>query len=407
VVASVRLWSTTPGSNTNLDTGANWPEGMNPSAVNDAARGTQAAVRKMLNDLSAKIIAGGSANAITLTTDSGWAAGDLANGAALMFRAASTNTSATVTIAVDGLSAKNVFREDGTALRIGDIVANGIYQVAYSATAGGFLLLNGTLPSLSGARELLTAARTYYVRTDGSDSNNGLANTAGGAFLTLQKAANAVAAIDASIYDVTIQVGAGTYTAGVTFKAPLLGTGSLSIIGDTTTPSNCLISVTGGDCIGIQNGCAVNISGLKLATTTSGNGIVANGNAIVTINGKMDFGAVVGQQIYTLNGAKVTCTVAYNITGGAARHMYAAGPGSQITNALNTVTITGTPAFGTAFAVADTLAAIVAFSQTYSGSATGTRYTVTTGAGINTAGGGASYFPGNAAGSATSPGWYA
>lgn len=40
------------------------------------------------------------------------------------------------------------------------------------------------------------------------------------------------------------------------------------------------------------------------------------------------------------------------------------------------------------------------------GSVTGTRYTAATGGGIDTNGGGANFFPGNAAGSATSPGWY-
>ena len=63
-------------------------------------------------------------------------------------------------------------------------------------------------------REVLTANRTYYVRTDGSDSNDGLANTAGGAFLTIQKAINIVSALDIGTYTVTMQVGAGTYTAG-------------------------------------------------------------------------------------------------------------------------------------------------------------------------------------------------
>ena len=47
-------------------------------------------------------------------------------------------------------------------------------------------------------REKFTANRTYYVRTDGSDGNNGLANNSGGAFLTIAKAIAVVSALDLS-----------------------------------------------------------------------------------------------------------------------------------------------------------------------------------------------------------------
>jgi hypothetical protein len=57
---------------------------------------------------------------------------------------------------------------------------------------------------------LPAAGTTYYVRTDGSNSNNGLANTSGGAWLTIDKCADTVSAGD------TCRVQAGNYAARVT-----------------------------------------------------------------------------------------------------------------------------------------------------------------------------------------------
>jgi DNA-binding CsgD family transcriptional regulator len=81
----------------------------------------------------------------------------------------------------------------------------------------------------SGGREVLTANRTYYVRTDGSNSNDGLSNTSGGAFLTIQKAIDIVAALDLSIYNVTIQVGSGTYTSGAAVNGAWIGAGIVAL----------------------------------------------------------------------------------------------------------------------------------------------------------------------------------
>lgn len=61
----------------------------------------------------------------------------------------------------------------------------------------------------------------YYVRTDGSDSNSGTADTAGGAYLTPQKAA------DASTVGSTVQIRSGTYPQKVTV------TNSLSFLGES------------------------------------------------------------------------------------------------------------------------------------------------------------------------------
>ncbi len=260
-------------------------------------------------------------------------------------------------------------------------------------------------------RELLTANRDYFVRTDGSDSNNGLANTAGGAFLTTQKAIDVIkATIDLGGFIVTIKHAAGTYTNTTSVQGPFVGAGAVTLEGDTTTPSNVLISTTSADCLTVTSGAAINIKGFKLATTTSGNGLSASTNGRISINGKMDFGAVVTAHMFAGTGAQInTGAQNYDITGGAAFH-YLAQSGGQITDVANTITLTGTPAFSVAFAFADTAAFLSTFSQTFSGSATGTRYSISTGGVINTNGGGANYFPGNAAGSGgttTGGGFYA
>jgi hypothetical protein len=87
-----------------------------------------------------------------------------------------------------------------------DLSADWLFLV--DASAGEVKKVHPSL--VGGGRQILTANQAYYVRTDGSDSNTGLANTAGGAFLTIQKAIDTVAALDLSIYNVTIQVGNGT-----------------------------------------------------------------------------------------------------------------------------------------------------------------------------------------------------
>jgi len=259
-----------------------------------------------------------------------------------------------------------------------------------------------SFPVSGGPRELLGADRTYYVRTDGSDSNDGLSNTSGGAFLTIQKAINTVWSIDQGTHTVTIQVGAGTYTGAVSVSGPRPGSGTVQLQGDTTTPSNVVISTT-SSAIGISNQAAISIGGFKL-TTTVGHTINAILGASVTINSKMEYGSC-GNTHINVQSAGVAIVADYIVSGGAQRHLAATQNGTIFCTGRS-ITLSGSPAFSIAFADGDLGGVLVANSMTFSGSASGARYTAYGNGVIYTNGGGASYFPGSSAGSTATGGQY-
>ncbi|QPC91461.1 hypothetical protein [Mesorhizobium sp. INR15] len=255
-------------------------------------------------------------------------------------------------------------------------------------------------------REVLTANRTYYVRTDGSNSNSGLANTSGGAFLTIQKAINTVTdTLDLGGFSVTIQVGAGTYASGVLMTRPAVG-GVLKISGDTTTPANVALSMAGG-CI-TASGASVKLSveGLKVASSGA-DGLLAADCGQIAVSGKMDYGACAGAHNHTKYGGIIDVSgISYNITAAATFHFWTETFGACI-RAIGaaTVTITGSPTF-TVFVQSQIGSGIVGLGATYSGTVTGKRYNADSNAVIYTAGSGASYFPGTVAGTTATGGQY-
>ena len=269
-----------------------------------------------------------------------------------------------------------------------------------------------TIGLLSVPREVLTAARTYYVRTDGSDSNNGLANTSGGAFLTIQKAINVAVALDLSIYDVTIQIGAGTYSvSGGNELKSIVGSGKIIIVGDETTPANVVITQTGSPtnsqgcfyAFGVKG--LYSLRGMKLTSATSpGYGINISGGSRVEFQ-NINFGAITSYQVRVVDGATLEVTGNYTISGGALGHIVVSS--GVVRCQSRTITLSGTPAFSGQFASATAIGYFVASSLTFSGLATGPRYSATLNGVINTAGGGPSYFPGDSSGSTATGGQYA
>lgn len=123
---NVEAWSKTAATNSAADAGINWAEGQDPASVNNSARGMMAALAKQSDDQGGGLAAGGTANALTVTTNQVLASGQITDGLRVMLKATADNTSATVTFAPDGLTAANIKRADGSALAVGSI-KNGMY----------------------------------------------------------------------------------------------------------------------------------------------------------------------------------------------------------------------------------------------------------------------------------------
>lgn len=253
---------------------------------------------------------------------------------------------------------------------------------------------------LTSRREVLTAARTYYVATTGSDTNTGL--SAGVPFATVQKAIDAVAALDLSGFDVTLQLANGTYAAATVaaVSGPFIGRGSVTLRGDPATPANVTLNGS-GTCVSVTNGARLSVSGLRF---TGGTAISAIGG-YVTVTGAVNFGASSGYHVATGDGGRASINTSYAISGGALYHWIAYSHGA-ISCGSRTVTLSGTPAFSQAFAYASRLGALEVAFNTFSGSATGTRYAIDTNGFIFVYGAGANYLPGSVAGSASTGGQY-
>lgn len=257
-------------------------------------------------------------------------------------------------------------------------------------------------------REQLTADRTYYVRADGSDSNNGMADTAGGAFLTIQRAVDAAASIDSSIYGITIKIADGTYTDPVVVGA-LVGSKPLVISGNEVTPSSVLLNVSGVAVTVKDPAARIIVSGCELRATSiclnaAPYGSIEYKNIIFGVTGARHVGAQLSGYIgaigsYTISGSSPSHATAF--LGGKVR--------LGVPGASTVISLIGTPSFVAGFINVGQGPSLVTFGgwgATFIGSSTGPRYSVSANAVINTNGMGETYLPGDSAGTTDTGGQY-
>lgn len=288
--------------------------------------------------------------------------------------------------------------DSGSGGKIGDVPA----PAAGDGAAGKLLKADGTWTN---ARRLLTADTTLYVATTGSDSNPG---TSGSPYLTIQKAVNvALYEIDPGPYQIIISIANGTYAGAVRISGNVVGTGPLvgnlniaplTLLGNTTTPTNVVLS--GG--VTITRGAMVNFSGLNPTTTT----IVAD-SSYLGITGNCTFsGTAAHLQIQRRSTLFVSAD--YTISGSSSvpAHITMSQQCAAGYAGVRVITLSGTNVWSQAFMILRRDCTMVMNAISFPGTATGQRYLVESCSAIDTQGQNPAGLPGDVAGLATSNGVY-
>jgi hypothetical protein len=254
-------------------------------------------------------------------------------------------------------------------------------------------------------REKLTAARTYYVRTDGNDSNTGLVNNAGGAFLTIQRAVDVVSGLDINGKTVTTSVGAGTFSGVVNLKnvAGFAAAGNLVIQGAGSTT---IISPSASAFVASGLNVTWDLKNMKIVPS-AGNGIVSQFGSTIRFGG-IEFGAhaINGNHLHAVGGGKIECIAAYSISGGGSSHIYCQGV-SNIEVGGYALTFSGNAAWNGAFITAFIIGSVIylaPYDAAYNGyTITGSRYAISFNSAMYS-GGRTGTLPGNADGSVSDGG---
>lgn len=274
---------------------------------------------------------------------------------------------------------------------------------------------DGRYAQTSQIRERLTTDRTYYVRTDGNDSNTGLADSSGGAFATIQKAYDTICAnLDLAGHQAIIQLGAGTFTsaAPLIITQPWAGGGSVAIRGDPGAPGSYAIEASSlnGIRVTIPLPGKLFIGGVKISCPSFRAAIIVEvPGADVVIDDTTHIGDC-GFCFYANSGRITTAAdIEISLVGAVTNYVLYALNLGKITGNFAIFNVTVNQALSI-WARAEQGAVMDVPGQTFNLSVgvtvTGFRYNAIRNGIIKTDGGGANYFPGDSAGSVATGGIY-
>ncbi len=123
--------------------------------------------------------------------------------------------------------------------------------------------------------------RMYFVRPDGSDDNDGAQDVPSAAFLTIQRAIEAV--FESSIRPtsaVTIRIAHGLYSGGIEISGSVPAKPDrqgfmIRLIGDEDNPGKVELEAVGADAVFVSDGASILIAGMTLRTSEAGNLLTA------------------------------------------------------------------------------------------------------------------------------------
>lgn len=306
-----------------------------------------------------------------------------------------------VTLTLNGFAAAPILRRDGQPLLEKDTRPGMLLPVMRLGSA--FLCIGAVLSDFVRPNAL------FYVRNDGSDSNNGLAPTAAGAFATIAGAITAISKLFMAGTTPIIQLVLSAPNTQTTFALPEtlppFG-GSIAIQGDPTsltTASNYVLSSSGpsgstgsGVIMSGANGLA--FLGLTIANTgTSHHTLIASEGGTISLNTvRITGGGASWAKLYAARNGSIV----------SPSDLYLAGPASSLFFArgyirlggTNPIIVAGSPNFSDGAAYAADLGLITLSGPAISGTASGRRYNIAGNSVVKAFGAGPNAFPGNASG---------
>jgi hypothetical protein len=288
MATGVQTWSKTAASNATADSNVNWAEGQAPSSVNDSARGEMASVAKWRDDISGTVTTSGFSTAYTMATNQGFATAAAMSGAMLTF-IPHTTSGVSPTLAVDGLTARQIRSATGVNIATGALIAGTPYTVTYIHASTEFILMNYT-------EVMGSPTFTGNLTVNGTSTLTGAVTFSGGG-----------------------NFGTGTFSGAATFSGALIFSSTLGVTGNFAVNTNKFnVTAASGNTtvagtLGVTSDVAINTN---KATITASSGNIATAGSVLSSSASGGIGYATGAGGTVTQSTSKTTSVTLNaITG--------------------------------------------------------------------------------------------